>query len=142
MNRGLLEGGSAEERVGLLLADPVGRRERLAAVGVRLNPFLREAVAAVRARFGGRVTYAAVQFEGVDWDLFDVMTFELIRSAEVADVFREGVRALTAGDKPVAVTVRGPGRHHVPGPALGAEGRVRRGGRPLPRLTRSAAPGA
>ncbi|MEW2124516.1 hypothetical protein ACIOEZ_01385 [Streptomyces sp. NPDC087866] len=104
MNRGFLEGGSAEERVGLLLADPAGRRERLTAVGARLNPFLREAVAAVRARFGGRVTYAAVQFEGVDWDPFDLMTFELIRSAEVAGVFREGVRTLTAGAKPVAVT--------------------------------------
>ncbi|WP_207918456.1 hypothetical protein [Saccharopolyspora karakumensis] len=32
------------------------------------------------------------------------MTYELIRSAEVADRFREAVRTLTQGSKPLAIT--------------------------------------
>jgi hypothetical protein len=50
------------------------------------------------------VTYAAIQFEAIDWDLFDFVTVELIRSAAVADIFRAGVRSLVAQSKPVAIT--------------------------------------
>ncbi|WP_436788786.1 hypothetical protein [Yinghuangia sp. YIM S10712] len=104
MNRGFIEGDSTGERLGRLLSDPDRRPERLAAMGTRLHAFLREAVAVVRERFHGKVTYAAIQFERVDWDLFDFTTFELIRSAEVADRFRDAVRTLVAQPKPVAIT--------------------------------------
>ncbi|MBB5790284.1 hypothetical protein [Jiangella mangrovi] len=104
MNQGFVAGDSTDERVAGLLGDPEGRAERLAGVQRRLGGFLREAVATVRKHFGGKVTYAAIPFEGVDWDLFDVVTLELIRSAEVADRFRDGVRSLAAQPKPVAVT--------------------------------------
>ena len=104
MNRGFLEGDSTDERVGRLLGDPARRPERLAAAGARIDSFLREAVPVVRERFHGKVTYAAIQFEGVDWDLFDFTTYELIRSAEVADRFRDGVRSLVAQSKPLAIT--------------------------------------
>jgi hypothetical protein len=104
MNQGFIPGGSVDERLGLLLSDPDRRRERLAEAGARLNGFLREAVALVRGRFGGRVTYAAIPTERVDWTPFDIMSVELIRSAEVAGQFRDGVRALVAGGMPVAIT--------------------------------------
>lgn len=104
MNRGFLDGASLEDRLARLLADPDSRPARLAAVRSRLDEFLREAVAAIRERFHGKVTYAAIPYEGVDWDLFDFVTLELIRSAEVADQFREGVRTLVAQSKPVAIT--------------------------------------
>jgi hypothetical protein len=104
MNRGFVDGHRIDERLARLLADPAGRAERLAGVRSRLDPFLRTAVAAVRERFRGKVTYAAIPFEGVDWDLFDFVTLELIRSAEVADRFRDGVRNLVAQPKPVAIT--------------------------------------
>ncbi|MER7665826.1 hypothetical protein [Streptomyces sp. NPDC096193] len=104
MNRGFLEGDSTEERIGRLLGEPDRRPERVAAVGARLDAFLREAVAVVRERFQGKVTYSAIQFEGVDWDLFDFTTFDLIRSAETADRFRAAVRSLVAQSKPVAIT--------------------------------------
>ena len=104
MNHGFVDGDSLEERVGRLLADPASRGERIAEVGKRLDALFRELVPAVRERFGGKVTYAAIPFERVDWSLFDVVTVELIRSAEVADRFHDGVRALVAGGKPVAIT--------------------------------------
>jgi hypothetical protein len=104
MNVGFLAGDGIDERLGRLLADPDGRRDRIAEVRTRLDAFLRGAVPVIRQRFGGKVTYAAIPFEGVDWDLFDVVTLELIRSAEVADQFRDGVRRLVAQPKPVAIT--------------------------------------
>lgn len=105
MNRGFIDGDDVNARLGGLLANPDGRAERLAEVSRRLNAFLAEAAADIRARFRGRVTYAAIQFEAVDWDAFDVVTVELIRSAAVADIFRTGVRTLvTQHPKPVAIT--------------------------------------
>lgn len=104
MNRGFIPGDDVNERLGALLAAPEGREDRLAEVSRRLNAFLSEAAAGVRERFHGRLTYAAIQFEAVDWDLFDVVTVELIRSAAVADIFQAGVRALVAQPKPVAIT--------------------------------------
>ncbi|MFD4988700.1 hypothetical protein [Streptomyces sp. NPDC058374] len=104
MNQGFLDGASTEERLAWLLADPALRPERMVTASARVNAFLRDAVTVVRERFHGKVTYAAIQFEGVDWGPFDFVTYELIRSAEVADRFREGVRSLTAQPKPVAVT--------------------------------------
>ncbi|MEV4596369.1 hypothetical protein AB0K15_03090 [Amycolatopsis sp. NPDC049253] len=104
MVRGFADGATLEHRLGWLLGDPADRPARLAQASERLNDFFREAVPAIRKTFGGKVTYAAIQFERVDWDLFDFTTLELIRSAAVADVFREGVRTLTRQDKPVVIT--------------------------------------
>lgn len=104
MNHGFLPGDTQEERLGLLLGD----RERLpglvADLSERVNDFLGEAVALVRKRFGGRVTYAAIPLERVDWTPFDLIGLDLYRSAEVAGQFVEGVRALVAQGKPVAIT--------------------------------------
>lgn len=104
MNRGFFPGEGIEERLGLLLGQADGRAERMAAVSAGLNEFLRDAVADIRERFGGRITYACIPFERVDWTLFDIMSVELIRSAAVADQFQHGVRTLVAQGKPVAIT--------------------------------------
>jgi hypothetical protein len=105
MNKGFLPGDSVDERLGLLLSQPPDRRrEQLREVSSRVSDFLTGAVAAVRERFAGRITYAAIPFELADWALFDIMSVELIRSAEVAGQFRAGVRSLVAAGKPVAIT--------------------------------------
>jgi hypothetical protein len=104
MNRGFFPGDDLEQRLRLLLGEPDGRAERLAEASGRLNEFLGDVVTAVRDRFRGRITYACIPFERVDWTPFDIMSVELIRSAEVADQFQEGVRTLVAQGKPVAIT--------------------------------------
>jgi hypothetical protein len=104
MNRGFIEGDTLEERLGRLFGDPASRPARIAEVRARLGEFLGTAVAAIREQFHGQVTYAAIPFEVADWEPFDFVTLELIRSAEVADQFRDGVRSLVAQPKPVAVT--------------------------------------
>jgi hypothetical protein len=104
MNPGFMPGADTGERLRLLLGDPGQRAEKLAGVRARVKEFLGEAVALIRERFAGRVTYAAVPFEVTDWSPFDIVSVELIRSAEVAGQFRDGVRRLVAGGKPVAIT--------------------------------------
>lgn len=105
MNPGFLRGATAADRVALLLnAEPDRLRERVGELSGRVNDFLRDAVARVRERFGGRVTYAAIPLERVNWTPFDFVSVDLYRSAEVADRYAEGVRALVAQGKPVAIT--------------------------------------
>ncbi|MEU4583228.1 hypothetical protein AB0F92_14210 [Kitasatospora aureofaciens] len=103
MNPGFLPGDTTEERIALL-ARPEAVREHLGAVRGKVNAFLGEAVATVREHFHGRLTYAAVPLEQVDWTPFDVVSLDLYRSAGTADRFADGVRELTAQGKPVAVT--------------------------------------
>ena len=104
MNQGFVDGAVVGERVERLFADDAGRPGRIAELRRRLDTFLRAAVPALRERFHGRITYAAIQFEGIDWELFDIATFELIRSKEVAGIFRAAVRSLVDQPKPVAIT--------------------------------------
>jgi hypothetical protein len=111
MNKGFMDGDDVLDRVQRLFGHP----DRMREVGTRLNEFLAEAVPAVRAEFRGRLTYACIQFENVDWSLFDVVSFELIRSAEVADRYQEAVRSLVAQGKPVAITGFGTAAWHGSG---------------------------
>jgi hypothetical protein len=89
---------------GFLLRREPGIHERLSGVPARINDFLIRAVAMVRERFGGKVTYASVPFEGVDWTPFDIVSVDLHRSRETAGIFQQSVRALVAQGKPVAIT--------------------------------------
>ncbi|WP_030479151.1 hypothetical protein [Lentzea albidocapillata] len=100
MNSGFLPGDDLTQRLNRLLEQP----QRMQAVSAQLNEFLAEAVAVVREHFGGRLTYACIPFENPDWDLFDIRSFELIRSAAVAGVYAESIRNLVAQGKPVAIT--------------------------------------
>lgn len=99
-SHGFLPGDSLPERVGSLLAS----RDLVAGLPARVNAFLARAVEVVRARFGGRVTYAAVPPERVDWAPFDIVSVDAHRSKEVEHGYRAGVRGLVAAGKPVAIT--------------------------------------
>ncbi|MFI9627423.1 hypothetical protein [Streptomyces sp. NPDC052042] len=103
MNKGFLPGDSLDDRVALL-SRPDRVREHIGEIGARVNHFLGEAVTLVRDRFGGKVTYASVPLERVDWTPFDIESVDLYRTAETADRFAAGVHDLTAREKPVAIT--------------------------------------
>ncbi|MFC5185732.1 hypothetical protein [Actinomadura harenae] len=122
MNPGFLPGDSTDERIALLRR-PDRVRERIGEAGARVNEFLGEVVPLVRERFGGRVTYASVPLERVDWTPFDIVSVDLYRSAEIADRFADGVRGLVAQGKPVAITEFGSAGYQGAGDrgALGLE---------------------
>lgn len=104
MNKGFLPGASLAERLDLLLGRHDQLPERVRDISARVDEFLRAAVPLVRERFGGKVGYAAIPLERIDWTPFDFVGVDLYRSAEVADGFADGVRALVAQGKPVAIT--------------------------------------
>lgn len=75
MGPGFLPGDTVQERIRSLAGSPRGR-ELIAELGVRINEFLGRAAVVVRERFGGRVTYAAVPVERVDWAPFDIVSVD------------------------------------------------------------------
>src|SRR5262245_14424021 len=103
-NTGFLPGDSLQERTANLLQGRPEARAQLAGLPERINAFLAGAVTAVRERFGGKVTYASIPFERVDWTPFDIVSVDAHRSKEVAHVYQQGIRALVAQGKPVAIT--------------------------------------
>jgi hypothetical protein len=68
---------------------------------------LAETAAAVRSRFGGRVTYASGPWEAVDWAPFDLVSVDAYRAAHNAGTFRGHLRDFFSHGKPVAVTEYG-----------------------------------
>ncbi|HET8843030.1 MAG TPA: hypothetical protein VFN35_16325 [Ktedonobacteraceae bacterium] len=103
-NAGFLPGDSLEERLGNLLQRRPETLQQLAVLPTRMNDFLARAVAIVRERFGGKVTYASIPFERVDWTPFDIVSADAHRSKEVAHIYQQSIRTLVAQGKPVAIT--------------------------------------
>ncbi|MFC7585253.1 hypothetical protein ACFQYP_17145 [Nonomuraea antimicrobica] len=118
---GFLPGESLDERLGLM-ADPARLRAALPELAARVNTFLTRAVALVRERFGGSISYASLPFEGVDWTPFDLIASDAgYRDATTAPIFRESLRAQLAQGKPFAVTEFGCTTHRGAA-ALGGRG--------------------
>src|SRR5262249_50674942 len=99
-----LPGDSIDDRLAVLLQDRAQLPERVATLNARLESFFERAVPIIRARFGGRVTYASIPLERVDWTLFDIHAVDLYRSADIADRFTEGVRNVVQQGQTVAIT--------------------------------------
>ena len=70
----------------------------------KLNEYLAGALATVRPRFGGQITYSSGVWEQVTWDDFDVLGIDLYRDVDNAATFVEQVRALRQHGKPVVIT--------------------------------------
>ena len=121
-NSGFLPGDSLEERVGNLLQRQPETLQMLAGLPARINDFLARVVAVVRERFGGKVTYASISLEGVNWTPFDIVSVDAHRAKEVAHIYQQGIRALVAQDKPVAITEFGCATHRGAGDRGGRGG--------------------
>src|SRR5258708_19021189 len=105
---GFRPGEPLAERLAVI-ADPLRVRAIVKDVRARINDFLRRAVGVVRARFGGKVSYASLPLEGVDWTPFDIIaTDAAYRTKATAPNFRENIRAFVAAGraqgKAVAIT--------------------------------------
>jgi hypothetical protein len=116
MTAGILPGDSLADRLSLL-SSPQTLRPLISGVRARTNELLGKAVEMVRGRFGGKVSYASLPLEGVDWGPFDIIaTDAAYRTAQTAASFREGMRALVAQGraqgKPVAITEFGCATFH------------------------------
>ncbi|MFG1647896.1 hypothetical protein ACGFMK_47055 [Amycolatopsis sp. NPDC049252] len=72
-----------------------------------LRQFLARATRDVRQVFAGPITYAALPFEPVDWDLFDIVSIDHYREARNESRYADPVRRLLGHGKPVVVTEHG-----------------------------------
>ncbi|MEO6327430.1 MAG: hypothetical protein ABIO55_00785 [Ginsengibacter sp.] len=62
-------------------------------------------VSQVREKFKGKIRYASLPYEGVDWSLFDfIATDGGYRSAAIAPYFQKGIQTLVSLGKPVGIT--------------------------------------
>lgn len=101
--RGFLPGETLKERIGAL-SDPSVIRAAFAELPKLLNSFLSRAADVVRARFGGRITYAALPSEPVNWELFDFISVDAYNSAEVDHLYADSIKKLANSGKPLAIS--------------------------------------
>ena len=125
LSTGFFPGDTLDERLALI-ADPMRVRPLLPEVRARINDFLRQAVEAVRARFAGKVSYASLPHEGVDWSLFDIIATDAgYRTKATAERFSEMIRAFVmqgrSQGKPVAITEFGCMTYHGSADGGGSE---------------------
>ncbi len=102
---GILPGRNLAERMRALSFwedDPAGRHNPL------LNAFLAKANAQVRQVFHGKVSYASLIWEAVDWNLFDFVGVDHYRAARTRERYVEMLQPLLAigkaTGKPVVIT--------------------------------------
>jgi hypothetical protein len=84
-----------------------------------LNEFLSKAVAEVRERFHGSLTYASLVWEDVDWNLFDYMGVNHYRVTRIEDRYVDMLKPAFTHGKPVVITEFGYGTCQT---GLGSEG--------------------
>ncbi|MFG1862556.1 hypothetical protein [Microbispora bryophytorum] len=101
---GFLPGDTFFDRMAAVVKKDPELYARFAEIPARLNPFLAETAEAARKRFGGRVTYASGDWEGVDWGPFDIVAVDAYRDERNTASYREELRSRFRFGKPVAVT--------------------------------------
>jgi hypothetical protein len=109
--KGFFSDGELNERLPLL-KEPGKLREKIPDVRIKMNAFLKEMVPLIRSKFRGKISYASIPFEAVDWQLFDIIATDgAYRNADNAAYFEKGIRSLVSQGKPVAITEFGCGTY-------------------------------
>jgi hypothetical protein len=100
--RGIIPGRSVRRRLANL---PRALRARQHVTPLR--EFLASASRDVRRIFDGPLTYAALPFEPVDWELFDIVSIDHYREARTEAGYVDRLQPLFARGKPVVITEHG-----------------------------------
>ena len=96
--RGIVKGRTSGRRAPALREIMTTR-----AYSAPLNTFLARATAAVREVFNGPVTYAALPFERVDWDVFDIIGTNHYWYERAKDRYLPTLQPLVVSGKPVVI---------------------------------------
>ena len=103
-NTGFFNEETLSERLALI-TNPMKFREQLSKVQAGMKVFLADVTQQIRKKFKGKISYASLPFEGVDWSLFDFIATDAgHRSAAIAPYFKKGIQNLVSQGKPVAIT--------------------------------------
>jgi hypothetical protein len=108
MTAGIVPGEDLQDRL-TVFAEPARMRTLMPGIRAGMRDVLDKAVTVARSRFGGRLSYAALPFEGVNWGPFDIISTDAgYRTGAMAARFRDDIRAFVdhgrAEGKPVAIT--------------------------------------
>lgn len=102
-NIGFFKEQSLAERLALI-TNPAKFKEQLPQVQQKMRHFLADIAHQIRQRFKGKISYASLPFEGVDWSLFDFIATDAgHRSAAIAPYFQKGIQTMVSMGKPVAI---------------------------------------
>jgi len=104
--QGLVKGKNIVERLG---NKDNWARMRAGEHNKGLNEFLAKAREAVKQEYQGKLTYASIIWEKVDWDLFDYVGVDHYRAKSIEDRYLDMLKPLFAYGKPVVVTEFGNG---------------------------------
>ncbi len=111
--RGIIPGRNVAERFG----SPANRVFLKAGRhNAPLNAFLAKVTTAVRAAFGGPLTYASLPWEAVEWSAFDFVGVDHYRAAQIRDRYVEMLGPALSHGKPVMIMEFGSGRIGEPTP--------------------------
>jgi hypothetical protein len=102
--KGFLPGDDVYARIEGIMSGKPETYAAFATAPAEVTAFLVRAAAAVRERFGGRITYASGLWEDIDWTPFDIVSVDAYRDKENFSTFRDQLVGRTAIGKPVAVT--------------------------------------
>jgi hypothetical protein len=102
--RGILPGRTFVQRLNFSTIREIVREGKQRPV---LNAFLREVSVATRHAFQGPVAYAALPFEGVEWEPFDFVGVDHYWDERIQDRFIQMLQPFFATGKPVVVTGTG-----------------------------------
>jgi hypothetical protein len=98
--QGIIPGRNVAERFG----SPANREFLKAGKhNAPLNEFLAKVTSAVRAVFGGPLTYASLPWEAVEWSAFDFVGVDHYRAAQIRDRYVEMLGPAFSHGKPVMI---------------------------------------
>lgn len=102
-NKDIFKEETLSERLALI-TNPAKFKEQLPQVQQKMKTFLANMVQQIREKFKGKISYASLPFEGVDWTLFDFIATDAgHRSAAIAPYFQKGIQTMVNMGKPVAI---------------------------------------
>jgi hypothetical protein len=119
--RGFIPGRTFSDRMEVLRSSPQDRDRSLREIPDRINPLLAEIASIVRSRFRGRISYASIPIEHVDWEPFDIIGIDAYRSRHNQSTYAQSLRESVGLGKPVAITEVGCCTYRGAG-AMGAAG--------------------
>ncbi len=99
--QGILEGKNVQKR---MTNQKNWTKVKARAHNKPLNEFLKRANDSVRQVFHGKVAYAALIWEAVDWSLFDFVGVDHYRAQKIKDQYVDMLKPLLELRKPVVIT--------------------------------------
>ncbi len=100
------KGFGRQRQPGQQPVDPTGSIARLKAAEHNrlLERFLHDVADSVRRVFHGKITYASLVWESVNWGLFDFVGIDHYRAARIKDRYVDMLRPAFGSEKPVVIT--------------------------------------